>query len=101
MRRRDLQAFRGMTLAWNCRSQPRSMRAFARAIEAGAKIAAAAEDRFWGGYRGYFADPDGHVWEVAYNPGFPLVRRRPAAAARTETATLSPAIHGSAPRTLD
>jgi uncharacterized glyoxalase superfamily protein PhnB len=32
----------------------------------------AAEDVFWGGYSGYFADPEGHVWEVAWNPFFPL-----------------------------
>ena len=34
-------------------------------VKAGQKV-------FWGGYSGYFADPDGHLWEVAYNPFFPL-----------------------------
>jgi uncharacterized glyoxalase superfamily protein PhnB len=36
---------------------------------AGAVIAKPAEEAFWGGYSGYFADPDGHLWEVAWNPG--------------------------------
>ena len=39
---------------------------------AGAKITRAAAETFYGGYAGYFADPDGHLWEVAYNPGFTL-----------------------------
>ena len=39
---------------------------------AGARILKAAQDVFWGGYSGYFADPDGHVWEVAWNPGFTI-----------------------------
>lgn len=39
-----------------------------RAERAGAKITDAARDRFWGGYSGYFQDPDGHLWEVAWNP---------------------------------
>jgi catechol 2,3-dioxygenase-like lactoylglutathione lyase family enzyme len=38
------------------------------AREAGAKIVKIAEDTFWGGYSGYFQDPDGHVWEVVWNP---------------------------------
>ena len=42
--------------------------AFTRAIEAGATALKSPEDVFWGGYSGYYADPDGHVWEVAYNP---------------------------------
>ena len=40
----------------------------AEAAAAGARIAKAAEAVFWGGYSGYFADPDGHLWEVAHNP---------------------------------
>ena len=39
---------------------------------AGAEITQAARGTFYGGYAGYFRDPDGHVWEIAYNPGFPL-----------------------------
>ncbi len=37
---------------------------------AGARIVKAAQDAFWGGYSGYFADPDGHLWEVAWNPAW-------------------------------
>ena len=40
----------------------------AQAQAAGAKITARAQDRFWGGYSGYFQDPDGHLWEIAWNP---------------------------------
>jgi len=39
-----------------------------QAAEAGATITDPAHDRFWGGYSGYFQDPDGHLWEVAWNP---------------------------------
>jgi len=42
--------------------------AMARARQAGAAIIKSAHDTFWGGYAGYFADPDGHLWEVAWNP---------------------------------
>ena len=41
-----------------------------QAERAGATVVKAARDTFWGGYAGYFADPDGHLWEVVYNPGF-------------------------------
>ncbi len=40
----------------------------ARARRAGASIAKPAHDTFWGGYQGYFQDPDGHLWEIAWNP---------------------------------
>jgi uncharacterized protein len=39
-----------------------------QAEQAGAKVADPAHDRFWGGYSGYFQDPDGHLWEVAWDP---------------------------------
>lgn len=39
-----------------------------QARKAGARITDPAQDRFWGGYSGYFQDPDGHLWEVAWNP---------------------------------
>ncbi len=39
-----------------------------QAQKAGAKITDPAHDRFWGGYSGYFQDPDGHLWEIAWNP---------------------------------
>jgi catechol 2,3-dioxygenase-like lactoylglutathione lyase family enzyme len=41
-----------------------------QAESAGARIADPAHDRFWGGYSGYFQDPDGHLWEIAWNPHF-------------------------------
>ncbi|HUF21630.1 MAG TPA: VOC family protein [Burkholderiales bacterium] len=41
-----------------------------QAKEAGARITDSAQDRFWGGYSGYFQDPDGHLWEVAWNPAW-------------------------------
>jgi uncharacterized glyoxalase superfamily protein PhnB len=64
--------FRGMSLAWNCKSEADADAAFERAKSAGAKPIKPPEKVFWGGYSGYFADPDGHLWEVAYNPYFPL-----------------------------
>ena len=42
------------------------------AESAGARILKPAANTFWGGYNGYFADPDGHVWEIAHNPHWPL-----------------------------
>ncbi len=39
-----------------------------QAVGAGARLVRPARDAFWGGYTGYFADPDGHLWEVAWNP---------------------------------
>jgi uncharacterized glyoxalase superfamily protein PhnB len=44
----------------------------AEASAAGAEIIKPAQAAFWGGYSGYFRDLDGHLWEVAWNPGFPL-----------------------------
>ncbi len=44
----------------------------AEAESAGAKIVKPAQAAFWGGYSGYFRDLDGHMWEAAWNPGFPL-----------------------------
>ncbi len=64
--------FRGMALAWNCRSEADVDAAIERARAAGATLPKPPQKTFWGGYAGYFADPDGHVWEVAHNPGFPL-----------------------------
>ena len=62
--------FRGFTLAYNARSKDEITRIFARAAEAGAHIAKTPQDTFWGGYSGYFSDPDGHYWEVAWGPMF-------------------------------
>ena len=47
-------------------------KALAEAVAAGAKLIKPAGKTFWGGYSGYFADPDGHLWEVAHNPYFTL-----------------------------
>ena len=63
-------AFRGSTLAWNCASPGEVDAAFARAVAAGAKPPRKPEKTSYGGYRGYFADPDGHAWEVVQAPGF-------------------------------
>ena len=64
--------FSGVTLAHNCRSRHAVDNVFAEAVAAGARALKPPEDVVWGGYSGYFSDPDGHVWEVAFNPHFPL-----------------------------
>ena len=61
-----------VTLAQNFSSEPEVDAAFAEALAAGAVALKAPEKVFWGGYSGYWADPDGHVWEVAMNPFWPL-----------------------------
>ena len=63
-------AFRGFTLAYNARSREEITSIFASAADAGAHIAKAPQDTFWGGYSGYFTDPDGHYWEVVWGPMF-------------------------------
>ena len=63
--------FAGMSLAYNAASKADVDRVFAHALTCGAKALKAPADVFWGGYSGYFADPDGHLWEVAWNPLFP------------------------------
>ncbi len=68
----EAPAFRGVALAWNCRSEAEVDAAIERARRAGAAVPKPAQKTFWSGYAGYFADPDGHLWEVAHNPGFPL-----------------------------
>ena len=60
--------FRGIALAYNARTREEVDAVLAEAKAAGAAIPKPAEDAFWGGYSGYFADPDGHLWEVAWNP---------------------------------
>jgi catechol 2,3-dioxygenase-like lactoylglutathione lyase family enzyme len=64
--------FRGVALAWNGHSRAEVDAVLALAESAGARITRPAAPTEWGGYSGYFADPDGHAWEVAHNPGFPL-----------------------------
>ncbi|MET8230259.1 VOC family protein [Micromonospora sp. NPDC005298] len=64
--------FGGMTLAQNVRSRSEVDELMAAATNAGAEVTQPARETFYGGYAGCFADPDGHVWEIAWNPGFPL-----------------------------
>jgi uncharacterized protein len=64
--------FSGVSLAHNVASGGDVDAVMAEAAKAGAKIVKSAQKTFWGGYSGYFADPDGHLWEVAHNPFWPL-----------------------------
>ncbi len=64
--------FGGVTLAYNARSRDDVDAVLQEAERAGARILKPPEDAFWGGYSGYFADPDGHLWEVAWNPEWEL-----------------------------
>lgn len=61
-----------VTLCQNFNSREEVDATFAEALTAGATALKAPEAVFWGGYSGYFADPDGHVWELAHNPFWPL-----------------------------
>ena len=61
-----------MTLAQNFSTDAEVDAAYAAALAAGGTGLKAPEKVFWGGYSGYWADPDGHVWEVAMNPFWPL-----------------------------
>jgi len=61
-----------VTLAQNFPSPAEVDAAYAAALAAGATPLKAPESVFWGGYSGYYADPDGHVWELAHNPFWPL-----------------------------
>jgi catechol 2,3-dioxygenase-like lactoylglutathione lyase family enzyme len=61
----DGTGFRGVTLAYNVRSEGRVDEVLAEAERAGGKVVKPAERTSWGGYGGYFADPEGHLWEVA------------------------------------
>jgi uncharacterized protein len=60
--------FAGIALAYNTRTRDEVDRVLDEAKAAGATIPKPAEEASWGGYAGYFADPDGHLWEVAWNP---------------------------------
>lgn len=62
--------FRGASLAINLIDESTVDAFFQRAIDLGAHAVKRPQKVFWGGYSGYFADPDGHLWEVAYNPFF-------------------------------
>ncbi len=62
--------FRGCTLAHVVSSREEVDEVLDQAVRSGGKLVKRAQDVFWGGYSGYFADPDGHLWEVAWNPHF-------------------------------
>jgi uncharacterized protein len=62
--------FGGITLAQNFKTREEVDQVMARAEAAGARVLAEPVDRFWGGYSGYFADPDGYPWEIAWGPNF-------------------------------
>ena len=64
--------YRGITLALNFGTEAEVDAALAGAVAAGARLVKPAARAVWGGYSGYFADPDGHLWEAAFAPGFPV-----------------------------
>ena len=64
--------FRGVSLAVNLHSEEDVNKFFEHAINIGAKAQKKPEKVFWGGYSGYIADLDGHLWEIAYNPFFSM-----------------------------
>jgi uncharacterized protein len=64
--------FGGVTLAINVETEREVTEALEAAVDAGGTLLKAAERADWGGFSGYFADPDAHPWEVAFNPFFPL-----------------------------
>ncbi|MDQ2960648.1 MAG: VOC family protein [Candidatus Dormibacteraeota bacterium] len=68
----ELHGFRGCSLAINLESEALVDAAFADVRAAGGTVVKEPEKVFWGGYSGYFADPDGHLWEIAHNPGWPI-----------------------------
>ena len=67
--------FSGITLAYNTKSQAEVDEVLKIVEGIGGKIVKPAQQVFWGGYSAYFADPDGYLWEVAWNPGFPFDER--------------------------
>ena len=60
--------FSGVTLAHNVKTKAEVDRVVELAVSAGAKLVKPPRETTWGGYSGYFADPNGHLWEVAFNP---------------------------------
>jgi uncharacterized protein len=62
--------FRGITLAYNVARREQADDIIAQAVAAGGTLIKPAQDVFWGGYSGYFSDPDGFLWEVSWNPHF-------------------------------
>lgn len=70
--RADEGGWGGVTLAYNVNSPEEVDQVIAEARAAGATIGREGATTFWGGYSGIFIDPDGHPWEVAHNPGWPI-----------------------------
>lgn len=68
----DRERFGGVTLAINVENEGDVQRCIDEAVAAGATELKPATHMTWGGTSGYFADPDGHPWEVAFNPDFPI-----------------------------
>lgn len=66
----DRGRFSGITLGYNARSREEVLAVFGQAKAAGAIIDKAPHDTFWGGFSGYFSDPDGYHWEIAWGPMF-------------------------------
>jgi uncharacterized glyoxalase superfamily protein PhnB len=64
------RGFESFALAHNVQSEAEVDEIICHAVEIGATLVKNPEKVFWGGYSGYFKDPDGHLWEVAYNPHF-------------------------------
>ncbi|MGQ2906683.1 MAG: VOC family protein [Aliihoeflea sp.] len=64
--------FSGAALAYNTRSDAEVSEVLAAAEKAGGRIVKHAQRALWGGWYGYFADTEGHLWEVAHNPDFPI-----------------------------
>ena len=64
--------FSGISLAYNTRNRAEVDSVLSDAAAAGATVLKPAQEAFWGGYSGYFSDPDGFLWEVAWNPSFPI-----------------------------
>jgi hypothetical protein len=64
--------FSGITLAYNCASEKEVDEVLETVRKIGARIVKKAQKVFWGGYSGYFADPDGYLWEVVHNPYWKL-----------------------------
>jgi len=62
--------FKAFTLAHNVHSEAEVDEVMGQALDAGATLVKKPQKVFWGGYSGYFEDPDGHLWEIAYNPHF-------------------------------
>lgn len=68
----SVPGFRGIAMGYNASSKEDVDQVIMQAVEAGGKLQKRAQDVFWGGYSGYFTDPDGHLWEVAWNPDWKI-----------------------------